>query len=196
LAHGTRRLNVSKRYAWLAPILVLVATACGGTDDNVLSSIDKALSVTSIDDACKALGAHEVNNAFGVTDIELIVDVPFRNFFNKEIEPGRECGYLNKKPDDTIPDSEEGIHGLTFSVSRFDDQKWKFDDADDTNKYWERVEIGDVAYHSTLSSILMVRNGDWVIAVLGLRPGAMTDEDFRPGMRDLAKRFVSNLPRH
>jgi hypothetical protein len=207
---------VGVRYRWLVLIPVLLfATACGGSGGGV-GPIDNPLNpgITSIDNACQALGAGEVNEALNVDDVKLVADKPFKGIFEEEITPGRECYYLNKQVTDSNPlgaGNVEGLHGVGFSVSKFSPEKWKFDDPKELEGYWEKVDVGDLAYQTvpiklptqlpgqTTSTIMIhtivVRHGDWVVVALGGKPAAMTDESFRPVLRDLTKRFVSKLPR-
>jgi hypothetical protein len=206
------------RFRWLVPVAALLfATACDGSGGGVgPGPIDNPLNpgITSMDNACQALDADEVNEALKVDDVKLVADEPFKGIFDKEITPGRECGYLNKQVTDSNPlgaGSAEGLHGVGFSVSQFSQGEWKFDDPKELEGYWEKVAVGDLAYQTvpiklpsqlpgqTTSTFMLhsivVRHGDWVVVALGGKPEGMTDENFRLVLRDLTKRFVSKLPR-
>lgn len=185
---------MGKRVLWLVPVLaLLLAAGCGSG-----GPLGGVFGITSIDDACQAIDASAVNNAMGVDDVKLLVDEPFTS--GQVVEPGRECGYLNKKIDDLLTIGDD-IHGIVFSVKKYNSDEWKFDDDDfakdsDMERSWEKLEIGDVAFYSTLlPGLMVVRHGDWMLSVVGAKPLPLSDDDFVRATRELTKQFVSNLPR-
>ena len=178
---------MGKRFLWLVPMVALLSLAGCGKVNGVIPTptLPGPTTIASIDDACQALSADDVNRALGVTDVILLADGPHVNIATLQTEPGHECVYVN--------DVSDNPYGLTFSIVRFSDAAWA--NARDEKVTWEKVAIGDEAYQATQPYAISVHNGDWMITVNGYPPPGKLPANFTLIMYNMVDLFVSRLPR-